>query len=393
MKIVLFIMLGLAPFKTYAQVSTIIITEAEWSGKDVKKQASDFCNTKDVCNYKISPRFIGNARSPSKKDFRLKWKCSGSETEKSLYEPHDATDRVIEIKCEASKTHPVTTPTERTRNWKYQSLSAPNCKGTTEPLYRCVRGGYFDALRVIRNMIGDETAEHTAWRITSLLQDFGRSQTNLDDYLWAKEEFSKLLTQSIASHKQGVCEIVKQAAYLTAGGGNISSSKESLGIIASEGSGYAEDYCRWSKDGKSVALVFTDKNELNGYAAGLSYAPDRGLEYVIPGFIPHDDITAGYTDKLAIYKILDSKSYTIEIRKRKITGFSSTTSEHKIASFIRESRESQKLLFKILPCSNNDRCESSRESLTKADEIIPKLTESLKKIEELYGLKVRYSSQ
>lgn len=249
------------------------------------------------------------------------------------------------------------------------SLAAPQCAG--EPiLYRCVRGGYFTALRVIRNMLGDERAEHTAWKLTSLMREHGFDQENIDEYHWAKREaFRQLLA---AEKVSPACRLSTETGMQTTGGGNLAKSHEAWAVLASEGSGYAEDYCLWDNGAKqAVLLQLNDVYQVNGASDG-SYDFTRGYEYAIPLFIPHDTIESGYTETLALYK----RGAVVEVRQRNVLGFSSG---NQIASPVAEKRETQALLFKLESCDETGSCVTEKRTMALAEKYIPGIETALGK--------------
>ncbi len=88
-------------FSAIAQLNTIQVQDVVWSGVSVLgKQRPEFCDGKTQCNYKISPKFIGDASNPSNKSFSMKWSCSRTpEKFNEIKEPHDATDKLVSISC------------------------------------------------------------------------------------------------------------------------------------------------------------------------------------------------------------------------------------------------------------------------------------------------------
>ncbi len=83
--------------EAYSQ-GNIIVTKARWGEKDVTSEAEAFCNSKELCNYKISPRFIGKHEG-LKKTFFIQWKCQTDAKVERIDVPEDATNKTITLDC------------------------------------------------------------------------------------------------------------------------------------------------------------------------------------------------------------------------------------------------------------------------------------------------------
>ncbi len=84
---------------------TITIIEATFGGNitgvkpgNVTKAASDFCNGKTECRYKVSPDFIGDPAPGQDKDFRISWKCS-DEIPRTKQAVANAVGAVLALDC------------------------------------------------------------------------------------------------------------------------------------------------------------------------------------------------------------------------------------------------------------------------------------------------------
>gem|GEM_PF-6817008 len=84
----------------YAQDENgIKIMKALWGTKDVTSEAAAFCDNQNVCDYKISTRFIGQHEGTNK-IFEITWTCHGAEKEQvTIKRPHDDENRLVSIEC------------------------------------------------------------------------------------------------------------------------------------------------------------------------------------------------------------------------------------------------------------------------------------------------------
>lgn len=91
---IVFLMFSLGAF---AGAPTIKVTQALWGTKDVTTEAAAFCDDKESCDYKVAPKYIGEAQGP-KKTFSISWHCDDGAPQ-SLSLNHDATGQLLHLKC------------------------------------------------------------------------------------------------------------------------------------------------------------------------------------------------------------------------------------------------------------------------------------------------------
>lgn len=78
----------------------IEITSAIWSKKEITSLAKQFCDGKEKCNYKVSPKFIGAASDPTDLSFSIVWKCSLEQTSYQKNIPSNAVNQILPITCD-----------------------------------------------------------------------------------------------------------------------------------------------------------------------------------------------------------------------------------------------------------------------------------------------------
>ena len=95
-KVLFYSMILLGISKTYASIK---ITSALWGSKDVYANASQFCDSKTSCQYKVAKKFIGDYEGDTK-TFDIAWICYNDEsTEQKIRLPHDAENEIITLDC------------------------------------------------------------------------------------------------------------------------------------------------------------------------------------------------------------------------------------------------------------------------------------------------------
>ena len=269
-----------------------------------------------------------------------------------------------------AKSIPAITPAEIAST----SMQGGTCAPAPSKIYRCVRKNFFPALRIIQNMIGDETAEHPSWRLTALLKKSHASPGDLKDYRRAKRKIIEQLQEEKEQHPSNACETINQEAIdLTFGmKGVYRDSKDAIGIMASDSLPYTEFYCL--DDVTATFLVIEEKTPRSTYAVSSKvYSGTVANEVVIPGFIPANDLVGGYTNDFAIEKTQSDTHQTEIIFKRRIAkGFTAMKTGK---SCVNDAEP--KALFKIMECSGPADCASDPVALSDAEGYVPSLTQAL----------------
>jgi hypothetical protein len=70
--------------------------------------AAHFCDGKNVCNYEVNPKFIPDPVPQQPKSFRISWTCGKNKNVHEIFEPADATNKMLQLKCKRNKKIKVT---------------------------------------------------------------------------------------------------------------------------------------------------------------------------------------------------------------------------------------------------------------------------------------------
>jgi hypothetical protein len=97
---------GSAPAASYKTIGKVKVISAFFgknvvgAGKsDVTEKAAAFCDGKEECEYKVSPRFIGDPAPDKEKDFEIVYRCSSKGAAKREYVKADSVDKVLKLTC------------------------------------------------------------------------------------------------------------------------------------------------------------------------------------------------------------------------------------------------------------------------------------------------------
>ncbi len=82
--------------------STQTIFKENITGEATAKAAA-FCDNKNECNYKVSPKFINDPAKDLPKSFRISWTCDAKTDVKEIFVKADATDEILKLTCDKSE--------------------------------------------------------------------------------------------------------------------------------------------------------------------------------------------------------------------------------------------------------------------------------------------------
>jgi hypothetical protein len=188
-------------------------------------------------------------------------------------------------------------PTAAELSWLHKTAVVDHnlCPAAPGSLYRAVSASFFPLARVVRNMAGDELAEHPAWRLSAIIkQNYGDMPT-LDQYRLAKNQAATELSKKLIKVKAdygNICGFATVSALAT--GYDKFDKSGSLGIAAADTFTGAYNYA-----GANAVVLKMD--EKVGRATG---APGtfKG-EYYFPLVIPARDITAAWSTYFSLRKV------------------------------------------------------------------------------------------
>jgi hypothetical protein len=174
------------------------------------------------------------------------------------------------------------------------SINGKDCQDFDGPLYRGSRGGYFPLSRIVRNMLGDLTAEHPSWRLTAMSEE---SSGTLSEKQWA------LLKEKAAQEIKGLdgCKVGQESMVSTVLSGNILGKKQAKAIPVSSDFWFSQSYSSMSPF----------QGEPHGEQKGSIIRIDEHIkraahvienEYYVPIVIPAEDITQGWASGLRVIK-------------------------------------------------------------------------------------------
>lgn len=173
------------------------------------------------------------------------------------------------------------------------------CAASQGPLYRGVTGEFFPLSRVIRNMVGDQSAEHPSWRFSGILSEVGTqagSPISVDLYNRAKLIAATELDTRIGvagRRDRRSCVFGTESAIETSRGKSEDEKWRSLGISTATSFGKAQNYAPIG----GTILEITEKVP-RAVPAGNQF---QG-EYIIPILIPAHDISRAWFPKVILQK-------------------------------------------------------------------------------------------
>lgn len=234
------------------------------------------------------------------------------------------------------------------------------CPPANQSLYRGIRGNYFNAIKVIKNMLGDEAEEHFSWRLTNILKERFSQPYTVDDIHKAKSLAFTELKQKV-NKVSYVCGLAFSIETHIA-----EDSKNSLGIPSSLSFDVAAAYASIFGDSEGAILKIDEKISRAGRDFYM-WKSQEETEYYIPIYIPNDDITAGWVPGLFIEKISSADGTEIRVHEY---------------IWQRENTPIQDgpILFSIQMCTQDKKCESSLKKTTseKANRVISALVEYIR---------------
>lgn len=234
------------------------------------------------------------------------------------------------------------------------------CPPANQSLYRGIRGNYFNAIKIIKNMLGDETEEHFSWRLTNILKERFSQPYTVDDVHNAKLlAFTELKQKT--SKASNICGLTFSVETHI-----VEEHKNSLGIPSSLSFDVAAAYVSLFGGSEGAILKIDEKIPRAGRDFYM-WKSQGEAEYYFPIYIPNDDITAAWVPGLFIEKTSSANGIEIKVHEY---------------LWQREKSPIQDgpTLFSIQMCMPDKTCESDLKKTTseKANQIMPALADYIR---------------